>query len=208
MLSERIRSEDASLTDVNPSFLNERSQSLWSQLVAPPPLQPPNWVRSRIRRLFLVSLGVPVDLDEVLPASKQKKLILPSTEFEQETQSSRRSEDTGAPGSVARLKGKNNSTNSVNSQNSKPERRRRGPPPPPDIDFGAARRTCSTTAEALNNLSEAELQSHLMRLEELKRNASKSLEFWLIQKDSAIGDKEAFEEVIENLVKHAKKIRK
>ena len=59
-------------------FLSERSHSLWSQLVAPPPLQPPDWVRSRIRRLFLVSLGVPVDLDEILPASKQKKLILPS----------------------------------------------------------------------------------------------------------------------------------
>lgn len=59
-------------------FLTERGLSLWSQLVAPPPLQPPDWVRSRIRRLFLVSLGVPVDLDEILPASKQKKLILPS----------------------------------------------------------------------------------------------------------------------------------
>src|ERR1700753_1836134 len=59
-------------------FLSDRSLSLYSQLVAPPPLAPPNWLRSRIRRLFLVSLGVPVDLDEILPASKQKKLILPS----------------------------------------------------------------------------------------------------------------------------------
>ena len=59
-------------------FNTERSLSLWSQLVAPPPLQPQNWVKSRIRRLFLVSLGVPVDLDEILPASKQKKLVLPS----------------------------------------------------------------------------------------------------------------------------------
>ena len=62
----------------NPIFLTPRSASLWSQLVAPPPLAPPDWIRSRIRRLFLVSLGVPVDLDEILPASKQKKLVLPS----------------------------------------------------------------------------------------------------------------------------------
>ncbi|KAI6779609.1 uncharacterized protein J7T54_008227 [Emericellopsis cladophorae] len=60
------------------SFTTPRSASLWSQLIAPPPLAPPDWIRSRTRRLFLVSLGVPVDLDEILPASKQKKLVLPS----------------------------------------------------------------------------------------------------------------------------------
>jgi len=53
--------------------------SLWNQLAAPVPLNPPDWKRSRIRRLFLVSLGVPVNLDEILPASgKKKKLVLPS----------------------------------------------------------------------------------------------------------------------------------
>ena len=66
----------AHLPESNSTFLSERSLSLWSQLVAPPPLQPPNWVRSRIRRLFLVSLGVPVDLDEILPKSKQKKHVI------------------------------------------------------------------------------------------------------------------------------------
>ena len=54
--------------------------SLWNQLAAPVPLNPPDWKRSRIRRLFLVSLGIPVNLDEILPASgKTKKLVLPST---------------------------------------------------------------------------------------------------------------------------------
>ncbi|KAL8871585.1 MAG: hypothetical protein Q9174_002609, partial [Haloplaca sp. 1 TL-2023] len=55
-------------------FLTDRSHSLFTQLTAPPPLSPPNWLRSRTRRLFLVSLGVPIDLDEILPKSKQKKL--------------------------------------------------------------------------------------------------------------------------------------
>ena len=54
--------------------------SLWNQLAAPIPLNPPDWKRSRIRRLFLVSLGIPVNLDEILPPSgKKKKLVLPST---------------------------------------------------------------------------------------------------------------------------------
>ncbi|KAB8446184.1 hypothetical protein FH972_025166 [Carpinus fangiana] len=172
-------------------------------LVAPPPLQPPDWVRSRIRRLFLVSLGVPVDLDEILPASKQKKLVLPSIDLD----SSRRSTEGG---SLSRLKqgGKNASSSSVGSVPSKAERRRRGPPPPPEFQVNTARLLCSTTDVALSGFADAELREHAARLEGLKQAAVQTLEYWLIQKDSAAGDKEAFEEVIENLVKHAKKIRK
>lgn len=33
----------------------------------PPTFEPVNWTRSRIRRRHLISLGVPVNLDEVLP---------------------------------------------------------------------------------------------------------------------------------------------
>jgi len=181
---------------------------LWAQLVAPPPLQPPNWVRSRIRRLFLVSLGVPVDLDEILPASKQKKLILPSFDVETERSSSRRSTDLLPNGSIARLRHENGSSASISSSASKGERRRRGPPPPPDFDMNSTRLLCSVTRTALGNLTDVELHSHISSLERLKHRASEVLEHWLVQKDSAIGDKEAFEEVIENLVKHAKKIRK
>ena len=99
----------------NPIFLTPRSASLWSQLVAPPPLQPPNWIRSRIRRLFLVSLGVPVDLDEILPASKQKKLILPSIHLNASSTSPRNSTDSR---SISRLKQSdgNTSSTSVDSQ--------------------------------------------------------------------------------------------
>lgn len=184
------------------SFLNERSQSLWAQLVAPPPLQPPNWVRSRTRRLFLVSLGVPVDLDEILPASKQKKLILPSIDFEHERQSPQPN------GSVSRLKQKNSSTASVNSTSNRPDRsKRKGPPSSPQFDVNAARLICLTTNEALHKYTPAELRAHKARLEEIKAKASEALEYWLIQRDSASGDKEAFEEVIANFVKHAKKSR-
>lgn len=186
----------------NTSFLNERSQSLWAQLVAPPPLQPPNWVRSRIRRLFLVSLGVPVDLDEILPASKQKKLILPSIDLEHEQHT------PIANGSVERLKQKNGSSASVGSSSAKHERgRRKGPPPSPSFDANAARLLCLTTTEALHKLTPSELKAHKSRLEAFKTTASQSLEYWLIQRDSAYGEKEAFEEVISNFVKHAKKTR-
>ncbi len=188
-------------------FLTERSLSLWSQLVAPPPLQPPNWVRSRIRRLFLVSLGVPVDLDEILPASKQKKLVLPSIHLSNESRSPRPSYDGRATGSVAKLKRENNSSASVNSTSSSPSGRRKGPPPPPEIDIYSARLLCATTDAALGNLTDEELENHVKDLRALMDRAGEVLEYWLKRKDGAIGDKEAFEGVIENLVKHARKVR-
>ena len=46
------------------------------------------------------------------------------------------------------------------------------------------------------------------KLEELTEKAREVLEFWLKRKDAALGDKEAFEGVIENLVRHARRVRK
>lgn len=194
------------LSDQNSIFLTDRSLSLWSQLVAPPPLQPPNWVRSRIRRLFLVSLGVPVDLDEILPASKQKKLILPSIHLRNRSPSP---PDGRRTGSRARLKQDNASSASIDQPSSnKGNRRRKGPPSAPELNLQSTKLLCATTHAALSNMTDDELQAHVKRLEELTARASEVLEYWLKRRDSAVGDKEAFEGVIENLVKHARRVRK
>lgn len=60
----------------------------------------------------------------------------------------------------------------------------------------------------MDNFSDEELQAHIQALNEANSRASNVLEYWLKRKDNAMGDKEAFEGVIENLVKHAKKVRK
>ena len=186
-------------------FLSERSQSLWSQLVAPPPLQPPDWVRSRIRRLFLVSLGVPVDLDEILPASKQKKLILPSIHIPGE-KSPRPSAD-GRNGALGRVKKENTSSASIDSSASKSERKRKGPSGPPQLDISSTMMLCSTTEAALGNFTDQELQEHIKRLQELKERANEVFDYWQKRMESAMGEKEAFEAVIENLVVFAKSSR-
>lgn len=185
------------------ALLSDRSASLWSQLVAPPPLQPPNWVRSRIRRLFLVSLGVPVDLDEILPASKQKKLILPSIHLTTDTP-----RDSS---NLARVKKENVSSTSLDSTGpvSKEKRKktsdRPGPPPPPEFDSNAASLLCSTTDTAMTSFTDEELKAHVEILEGLQSRANEVLEYWVKRKESAVGDKEAFEGVIENLVGFVKK---
>ncbi|KAM3463932.1 hypothetical protein BB8028_0002g16070 [Beauveria bassiana] len=190
-------------------FINPRSASLWSQLVAPPPLAPPDWIRSRTRRLFLVSLGVPVDLDEILPASKQKKLILPSLNLK--SSSPRASSDTRGGGGVSQLRqgDGNASSTSVDSQGKQPvAKTRRGPPTEPDLDLVAARYLCNTTDEALAGMTDEELKAHVSKLEAMQGSASDVLEYWKKRTDEKLGDREAFEGVIENLVKHARKVRK
>ncbi|KAH6643120.1 hypothetical protein C7974DRAFT_386825 [Boeremia exigua] len=191
--------------DTRSIFHSERSHSLWTQLVAPPPLQPPDWVRSRIRRLFLVSLGVPVDLDEILPASKQKKLILPSINIPGD-KSPRPSSD-GRNNALDRVKKENASNTSVDSSKSKTERPRKGPPPPPELDLSATSMLCATTEAALLNFTDDELQKHVDRLKTLQTRAGQVFEYWQKQLESALGDKDAFEQVIESLVAHAKKLR-
>jgi hypothetical protein len=187
-------------------FLSERSHSLWSQLVAPPPLQPPDWVRSRIRRLFLVSLGVPVDLDEILPASKQKKLILPSIHIPGE-RSPRPSSDGRNGGPLGRVRRENESSTSVDSSSSRPERKRKGPPPPPELDISSTTQLCATTDAALEGLTDDELRMHIDHLKALQERAKEVFEYWQKRMESALGDKDAFEQVIESLVAHAKKLR-
>ncbi|KAL1611967.1 hypothetical protein SLS60_000190 [Paraconiothyrium brasiliense] len=188
-------------------FLSERSESLWAQLVAPPPLQPPDWVRSRIRRLFLVSLGVPVDLDEILPASKQKKLVLPSIHIPGE-KSPRPSADS-RNGALGRVKKENASSTSVDSSASK-SGKRKGPPPPPHLDISSTTMLCATTDAALGNFTDEELQAHVKRLEELKERANEVFEYWQKRMESALGDKDAVSmhrlPMVSKLA-HAKKLR-
>ncbi|GAW18145.1 hypothetical protein ANO14919_076180 [Xylariales sp. No.14919] len=195
----------------NPIFFNPRSASLWSQLAAPPPLQPPDWIRSRIRRLFLVSLGVPVDLDEILPASKQKKLVLPSLHRITSNGSLRTSTDSRSVSRLRKLDA-NGSSVSVDSQGKEKPRsgskKRKVPHQTPELDLVAAKQLCATTEEALRGMTDIELQQHVKKLREMEVLANEVHEFWKKRADERIGDREAFEGVIENLVKHARKTRK
>ncbi|KAK5990357.1 hypothetical protein PT974_08624 [Cladobotryum mycophilum] len=187
-------------------FLTQRSASLWSQLVAPPPLAPPDWIRSRTRRLFLVSLGVPVDLDEILPASKQKKLILPSLNVP--STSPRSSSDVR---NASKLKQGENNTSTASADEQERQsasKKRKGPPPEPDLDLVSARHLCQTTDEALDGMTNQELKEHVAKLEAMEGTAKEVLDYWTKRTDEKIGDREAFEGVIENLVAHARKVRK
>ncbi|KAL8922701.1 MAG: hypothetical protein Q9208_005014 [Pyrenodesmia sp. 3 TL-2023] len=185
-------------------------------LIAPPPLTPPNWLRSRTRRLFLVSLGVPIDLDEILPKSKQKKLVLPSTvrsDSEHRRSESRRRKG----GEMKGAKDANISTTSLSSHTKDArdrdrKKRKAGndhlPSHPPPLDSAAVRSLSATTETALKNMTDSEIEMHVRKLEELTQKAGKVLEYWVGRRDAAMGEKEMFESVVGDLVKHARRVRR
>ncbi len=57
-------------------------------------------------------------------------------------------------------------------------------------------------------MTDDELRAHVARLEAMRGTAEAALAYWQRRTDTKIGDREAFEGVIENLVKHARKVRK
>lgn len=227
MYPSTINPQDSSISSAdvptsNPTFPTERSRSLWKQLITPPPLQPPNWTQSRIRRLFLISLGVPVDLDEILPPSKQKKLILPDITTPSRTSMAYdESPLTNDPLSKLRSSAANDSTTSITSDNSattpqgtpkvrgrpRPTSMKPGPPPPPVLDLQHVKRLCATTPEKIAGFTDEELQVHVKEMEGLTEKTSLVLEYWLKRRDGLRKEKEAFEGVIENLVRHAQRVR-
>lgn len=154
---------------------------------------------------------MPVDLDEILPASKQKKLILPSLHRVTSNGSLRTSTDSRSISRVRRTDA-NDSTISVDSQGKEKPRsaskRRKGPPPAPQFDLVSAKQLCTTTGEALGGMTDEELKGHVKKLQDMEGSANELLDYWKKRTDEKIGDREAFEGVIENLVKHARKTRK
>lgn len=67
---------------------------------------------------------------------------------------------------------------------------------------------CGTTETALAGFSDEHLEEHVRKMAALSQQASKMLEYWQEVREVALGEKEAFEGVIENLVKHARRVRK
>lgn len=142
-----------------------------------------------------MSLGVPVDLDEILPAeTKQKKLVLPSMHLDRNSMDSRSSSPSGNSRSQSGTGSKENDGDQSKGK-------------PGTLDFSSARILCSTSDVALSHFTVEELQEHIRQLKDMTQIAGENLTYWLQKRNSAQGDKEMFETVIESLVGYARKKR-
>ena len=70
------------------------------------------------------------------------------------------------------------------------------------------RKLCQATGEEVEDLGDGELQERVRTLESVTERGREVLLYWLRRKEEAVKEKEAFEGVIENLVRHARRVRK
>ncbi|TFK28884.1 hypothetical protein FA15DRAFT_664973 [Coprinopsis marcescibilis] len=154
-------------------------------LKANPPTNPTNWTRSRIRRQHLISLGIPVNLDEVLPKAPGKPL--PVLEVHTRPKST-------PPGRLS-------SSRSGTPQPGGPKNgivAQFGPKP--DIDIGRISRMLDSDPEWLKVQPLINLERQLAELKQQTANVSALLTYLMQSRDALQQDSETYNGLIAELV--------
>ncbi|KAG8685061.1 hypothetical protein FRC08_013323 [Ceratobasidium sp. 394] len=206
-------------------LVTPESRALYGLLTQQPrsTSRPPNWTRSRIRRQHLISLGIPINLDEVLPQSALKPLPVLHIQTEaahlprplsappgprpSEVQPSRTG---GGTGSVRGSRAGTPAGSPVSSSG------RRLPPtaastlrlgPKPQIDYKKIEESLTMTHDNLSLLPLAQLESHLTTMRTLTASTSTLLTHLLQQREALQQDSETYNGLIAELVGEAQKMK-
>lgn len=195
------------ITNSSPSYFNERSQSLWHQLaLVPPQATATDWKRSAIRRLFMVSLGVPLDLDEILPQKNAKRLVLPAVASRRRSRSRSRTRKEGGDASATSTTSPDATTTNKSQSNTKNAISQI------EQDTDQNLLTWNFLAQvselAQLGMTTDELETHITDLQKAIEQANSTLTFWETKKTAALKDKEDFEGLIESLVEYAQRVGK
>ncbi|KAK1231803.1 hypothetical protein PQX77_005017 [Marasmius sp. AFHP31] len=183
---------------VNQILVTNESRDLHNMLVSsPPPTKPSNWVRSRIRRQHLIALGIPVNLDEVLPQAGGKPL--PPLQI------------TTRPMSAP--PGPRNARNSTSTPASQANSRSGSPHPSRTAQFGPKPRLDDTSIKGLleidtDNLKMQPLpiiERHLANVKMQMAQTNALLTHLLQVRDSLQQDSETYNGLIAELIGEAQK---
>ncbi|EJD01576.1 uncharacterized protein FOMMEDRAFT_126619 [Fomitiporia mediterranea MF3/22] len=208
---------------LNQILVTPESRGLYNTLyqTSPPNTQPPNWTRSRIRRRHLVSLGIPVNLDEVLPSVNGK--ALPALNITTRPMSA-------PPGSRAlnRVASPPPASSSASRPGSRPGSRppsraatpkasplsrstatfaQLGLGPPPEVDEAAVNEVISISPETFTLLPLSTLEARLTHVRSLTASTSALLTYLLQQRDALQQDSETYNKLIAELVGEAQKMK-
>lgn len=186
------------------------SRQLYDMLVnSPPPTEPINWIRSRIRQQHLIALGLPVNLDEMLPQAGIKPLpplhvsirpmsappVAPNIPA-RSTPASRNNSRPGTPRS---------GTPQPTSRVGVPAIKQLGLGPKPQLDERRLNELLDLDPEGLNLLPLAKLEKYLSELRSETTNTSSLLTYLLQTRDALQQDSETYNKLIAELVSEAQK---
>ncbi|KAF9057990.1 hypothetical protein BJ165DRAFT_1412047 [Panaeolus papilionaceus] len=168
-------------------------------LSTPPPTKPPNWTRSRIRRQHLINLGIPVNLDEVLPKASGKPL--PPLQIHTRPMS--------APPTRQNSLANGGTHTSHNSRSGTPQPGQKGPQfgPKPELDMSKINKLLQLTHESLIMQPLPNLERHLAELKLQTANTSNLLTHLLQARDVLQQDSETYNGLIAEMVGEAQKIK-
>ncbi|KAF7301842.1 hypothetical protein MIND_00750000 [Mycena indigotica] len=161
-------------------LVSPQSRELYAMLFqSPPPTKPPNWTRSRIRRQHLITLGIPVNLDEVLPPAGQWPCHAPTPS--------------------------NNATHVCTTGSSQEWAEQFGPKP--EIDNAKIAQLLALDSETLAIQPISVLEGYLAALRTQTATTSTLLSHLLQTRDSLQQDSETYNKLIAELVGEAQKIK-
>ncbi|KAH9179761.1 hypothetical protein EDB89DRAFT_1923078 [Lactarius sanguifluus] len=189
------------------------SRALYQSLfhTSPPSAHPPNWIRSRIRRQHLISLGIPVNLDEVLPHAGIKPL--PALHITTRPMSAPPVPRNGVQPLNGRASSNTSRAGTPVPGATAPGNARRGAVsqlglgPKPQLDEHRIGELLSLTPDQLSLLPLASLEACLSDLRTQTQNTSALLTYLLQTKDALQQDSETYNRLIAELVGEAQKMK-
>jgi len=186
-------------------------QSLFQKL--PPSVRPPNWTRSRIRRQYLITLGVPVNLDEVLPSTSIKPL--PALHITPRPLSAPPVSRNGSPSTNGHTSRQNSRAGTpvqgagtpTTGSSRKGAAAQLGLGPKPQLNEEKMGELLALTPDQLSLLPLASLEARLSDLRMQTQNTSALLTYLLQTRDALQQDSEMYNKLIGELVGEAQKMK-
>ncbi|KAK4683776.1 hypothetical protein P7C73_g6450, partial [Tremellales sp. Uapishka_1] len=200
-----VFSSNGQMTDEPPRMVGglgqilvaESSRDAYAQLTTPPILKPLDWTRSRVRREHLISMGVPVNLDEV---DSHRLSALPPLRITTTIHTS------SAPYSSLDKGKQRESPVSINGNGVKKEGKY-GLGEQPHMDMSKAEELCGIEGDQLSILSLATLRKMQDDLVRVSADASASLAWSLQYKDAQTQDSVMHNGMISELIANAAKLK-
>lgn len=194
---------------VNQILVTPESRRLYTMLMDSPPLMEPiNWTRSRIRQQHLIALGLPVNLDELLPHASGKPL--PPLHISTRPMSAPPGPRNGPLRSTP--PSRTNSRAGTPRVGTPQPSTRVGPTvsqlgigPKPKLDDKRVEELLKLDTDQLTLLPLAKLERHLVDLRTETTNASSLLTHLLQTRDALQQDSETYNKLIAELVSEAQK---
>ena len=193
----------AALTDdptqsLSRASLSKAHRDLLESLSSPPDLPPVSWKRSKTRRLHLITLGIPVNLDEMAEstAAPLSTLVLPSIRTTNLTNGSRASSPApmSAPAGSSlgkTLRAGQGASSANNSRSSL------ALPSAPKIDRSKASKLLALDQSSLALLPLSEVLELRAEMEDLLNQAGHALTYGLEQRERLKNDAETYDRLIQ-----------